>query len=180
MRLAKVCETNLIRLSSARPHSTICLESNNVIIDYTQLANIKDWNRDKKIVLGGGTFDLIHYGHVQYLQKLAEYGETVVVAIKSDAEIAQEKGIYRPIIPEADRLRMVDAIVGVDYSFIVPEYSFVTAIKEHRPDFFMTCNPRWKRLKNLSLTKVIIEPRFTGGYYKSTTSIIKHITATHS
>lgn len=145
-----------------------------MIIDYSQLADIKRQNH-KTIVLGGGTFDLIHYGHVQYLKKLAEYGEIVVVGVKSDAEIAEEKGADRPIIPERDRLRMVDAIAGVDYTFIVPKFNFVSAIKKYRPDYFVTCNSKWEFLKNFDFTKVSVVPRFAGGHFKSTTSIIKHI-----
>lgn len=146
-----------------------------MIIDYSQLIDIRKQNANKKIVLGGGTFDLIHYGHVQYLQQLKEHGEILVVAVKSDVEAAHEKGVSRPIIPEIDRARMVNAIKDISYVFIVPKFKFVETIKKYRPDCFMTTNSRWEALKPLNLTKVVIEPRISHGHYKSTTAIIQHI-----
>jgi len=152
-----------------------------VIIEYSQLADIRKKHHDKTIVLGGGSFDLLHYGHVQYIQKLTEYGHIVVVGIKCDIEVVKEKGTKRPIIPEADRLKIIDAIRGVDYSYIVPPNTgIIPPIKNLKPDYYVTTNSRWEHLKELNLTEVIIGPRFCDGHFPSTTSIVKHITATHS
>lgn len=150
-----------------------------MIVAYSDLGDIKRQNSRKTIVLGGGSFDLIHFGYIQYLQALAEYSEKVVVAVKSNVDVALEKGLSRPIIPEIDRLRMVDAILGIDYCFLLPPgVSIAAAIKELQPDCFMTCNAKWKFLKKLNFTNVAIEPRFSGGHYLSTTAIIQHIMTT--
>lgn len=154
-----------------------------MIISYDTLADLRKQFHDVPIVLGGGSFDLIHYGHVQYLQALQEYGSLVVAGIKSDAEISSDKGIMRPVIPESDRLRLVDAIKGVDYVFMLPfggervagSQIVETTLKVLRPDRFVTANNKWLYLKQSNLTEVIIRPRFTGGHFSSTTDILGHI-----
>ena len=55
----------------------------------------------KKIVFTNGCFDLLHVGHVRYLQDAAREGDVLIVAINSDATISQLKGIGRPILPAA-------------------------------------------------------------------------------
>lgn len=152
-----------------------------MIIPYSQLPDIRKQNPNKIIVLGGGTFDLLHYGHVQYIKRLPEYGQLVVVGIKCDIEVAKEKGATRPIIPETDRLRMIDSIQGVDYVYLTPPNTgIIPPIKNLKPDFYVTTNSRWEHLKKLNLTEVIIETPFSNIHHPSTSAIIKHIIDTHS
>ena len=91
-----------------------------MVIQHNELKNLREQNQGKRIVLGSGVFDLLHYGHVSYLQALKNYGDIVVVMVKGDERVRLNKHPSRPIIPEYDRVRMVEAIKGVDYAFIGP------------------------------------------------------------
>lgn len=73
---------------------------------------------NKTIVLATGTFDLFHYEHVMFLQDAKEFGDILVVAVKSNNG-AWLKGVNRPVIDEKHRTYIVDAIKYVDYSVIV-------------------------------------------------------------
>lgn len=114
---------------------------------------IKDAQKEgKKVVLATGTFDLLHYEHVKYLEGAKKQGDILVVGLK-DNKGAGVKGNGRPIIDEQQRIGIVDAIRYVDYSFLAeynPDtilevevdnnkqkewlYSFQEAFKVLRPD----------------------------------------------
>ncbi len=69
----------------------------------------------KTIVFANGAFDLLHVGHVRYLQGAADEGDVLIVALNSDESVRALKGEGRPIVPLADRLKMIAAIECVDY-----------------------------------------------------------------
>jgi cytidyltransferase-like protein len=95
-----------------------------MVIDFKDLPKIRKQHMNKKIVLASGVFDLLHNGHLEYLRGLKQFGDVIVVLVKSDERVRRGKGPLRPIIPEEDRVRMVSAIKGVDYAFIGPHYEF--------------------------------------------------------
>jgi rfaE bifunctional protein nucleotidyltransferase chain/domain len=68
-----------------------------------------------RIVLANGAFDLLHVGHVRYLQAAARCGDLLVVAVNTDASVRLSKGSLRPIIPEHERAELVAALGCVDY-----------------------------------------------------------------
>ena len=74
-----------------------------------------------------GVFDLLHVGHVRYLQAAAEQADRLIVAINDDASVRALKGPARPVLPAADRAELVAALRGVDYVVIFPEPT-VTAL----------------------------------------------------
>lgn len=78
----------------------------------------------KKIVFTNGCFDILHYGHVKYLEEAKRHADILVVAINSDSSTKRLKGKKRPIFPLADRMRVVAALESVD---------FVTSFKEDTP-----------------------------------------------
>lgn len=78
---------------------------------------------DKRIVLVGGCFDLIHVGHLHLLEFAAFLGELVVVAVLSDEYVRGYKGLSRPIIPQDQRARMVKSIRCVDFVYVSDESS---------------------------------------------------------
>lgn len=80
------------------------------------LNNVPDF-KNKRVVLVGGYFDLLHAGHVSFLEKCREYGEVLVVAVNSDWR-AKIKGPSRPIISEKDRLYLVSKLEVVDFCFL--------------------------------------------------------------
>src|SRR3990172_3744736 len=73
---------------------------------------------NKKVVLIGGSFDIIHVGHVRVLERAKKFGDILVVALNSDAHIKIYKPALRPIIPEKLRAEVVNSIKPVDYTFI--------------------------------------------------------------
>jgi rfaE bifunctional protein nucleotidyltransferase chain/domain len=67
------------------------------------------------IAFANGCFDLLHVGHVRYLQGAAREGDCLIVAVNDDRSVAGLKGAGRPVLPAADRAELVAAVRGVDY-----------------------------------------------------------------
>lgn len=93
--------------------------------------------KGKKIVFTNGCFDLLHYGHVKYLQEARLKGDILVVAINSDASVRKIKGKKRPLVHEKDRLRIIAALESVDYAVLFKEDSPLKIIKSLRPDILV-------------------------------------------
>lgn len=91
-----------------------------MIVTLDDLANIRSRNKNKKIVLTSGTFDMLHVGHLRYLEAAKADGDILVVMLSGDARVRGRKGPGRPIISENDRAKMLDALRIVDYVFIDP------------------------------------------------------------
>ncbi len=75
----------------------------------------------RAIALANGCFDLLHAGHVRYLQAAAGEADRLVVAVNDDRSVARLKGPGRPILPAADRAELVAALRCVDYVVIFSE-----------------------------------------------------------
>jgi D-glycero-beta-D-manno-heptose 1-phosphate adenylyltransferase len=72
----------------------------------------------RTIALANGCFDLLHVGHVRYLQSAAAEADRLVVAVNDDQSVAVLKGQDRPVQPAVDRAELVDALRGVDYVIV--------------------------------------------------------------
>ena len=72
----------------------------------------------KRLVLANGCFDLLHVGHVRYLEGARRLGDALLVAVNSDASVTRLKGPGRPIIPEGERAEIVSALAAVDYVLV--------------------------------------------------------------
>lgn len=88
----------------------------------------------QKIVLTNGCFDVLHAGHVRYLQAGRQEGDVLVVAINSDASTRKLKGAGRPVMAEADRAELVGALGAVNYVVIFDEPDVRALLRELRPD----------------------------------------------
>src|SRR6476646_2722210 len=75
----------------------------------------------KTVAVANGCFDLLHVGHVRYLQAAAKEADVLVVAINDDRSVADLKGPGRPILSAADRAELVAALRGVHYVVIFHE-----------------------------------------------------------
>lgn len=96
---------------------------------------VEEWRRaGESITLANGNFDLLHVGHVRYLQAAKELGGKLVVAINSDESVRALKGAARPLMPEAERAEIVTALAAVDAVVIFPELDVRAIIREIRPD----------------------------------------------
>lgn len=76
---------------------------------------------NKKIVLSGGCFDLLHIGHVQFLQAAKKKGDILLILLEHDVSVAKRKGPARPIHTQGDRAEMLAALTAVDYVILLPE-----------------------------------------------------------
>jgi rfaE bifunctional protein nucleotidyltransferase chain/domain len=88
----------------------------------------------KKIVFTNGVFDILHFGHIDYLTKAKALGDVLIVGINSDSSVKKFKSPNRPIQPEQDRLRIVAALKPVDYVILFSEETPEKLIKLVRPD----------------------------------------------
>jgi D-glycero-beta-D-manno-heptose 1-phosphate adenylyltransferase len=88
----------------------------------------------RRIAFANGCFDLLHVGHVRYLQAAAQEADRLVVAINGDRSVADLKGFGRPILPAADRAEIVAAIRGVDYVTIFDEPNVTPLLLALEPD----------------------------------------------
>lgn len=72
----------------------------------------------KKLVLTNGCFDILHVGHVRYLNQARALGDALVVGLNTDSSVRQLKGEGRPVVPELERAEVLAALASVDYVFL--------------------------------------------------------------
>jgi D-beta-D-heptose 7-phosphate kinase/D-beta-D-heptose 1-phosphate adenosyltransferase len=90
--------------------------------------------RGKKIVFTNGCFDLLHAGHVRYLEASKNFGDVLILGLNSDRSVAALKGVGRPINAQIDRAYILAALEAVDYVVIFDDdtpYDLINAIKPH-------------------------------------------------
>lgn len=75
----------------------------------------------EKIVVAGGCFDIIHVGHIRFLQAAKKHGDTLILLVESDRMITQRKGPKRPINTQQDRAVLLSALSIVDYIVPLPD-----------------------------------------------------------
>lgn len=105
-------------------------------VPLNQLADLirQERSHGKRVVLANGCFDLIHVGHIRYLQEAAAQGDILVVALNSDDSVSRLKGSGRPILPEKERAEILEAFACVDYVTIFPEDTVEQVLLALRPD----------------------------------------------
>ena len=86
------------------------------------------------LALANGCFDLLHVGHVRYLQAAREEAETLLVAINADESVRRLKGAGRPLQNAADRAEILASLACVDYVTVFPEDTVVPLIEALEPD----------------------------------------------
>jgi len=137
--------------------------------------------RGKTIVFTNGCFDLLHYGHVKYLEDAKKKGDILVVAINSDASIRRIKGSKRPFVGEKDRQKIIAALEAVDYAIIFDEDTPLQTIKLLKPDILVK-GADWKKERIVGADYIL---RYGGRVStikfvknRSTTNLIKKIAST--
>jgi rfaE bifunctional protein nucleotidyltransferase chain/domain len=91
-------------------------------------------NKGQKIVFTNGCFDLLHVGHVRYLQKARTLGDCLIIGLNSDRSVRSIKDPNRPLIPEDQRAEVLAALECVDYIVLFDEADPRKVIEEIRPD----------------------------------------------
>ena len=96
---------------------------------------VKKWREDsEQIVLANGCFDLLHVGHIRYLQGAKALGGKLIVAINSDESVGKLKGAGRPLMPAEERAEILAAMEDVDAIVIFDEPDVRALIRELHPD----------------------------------------------
>ena len=98
-------------------------------------AVVEGWRAEGlKVALANGVFDLLHVGHVRYLEAAKLLADRLVVAVNSDASTRAYKGPGRPVIPQAERAELVRALRCTDLVLIFEEPDVRTVIRALKPD----------------------------------------------
>ncbi|MGL6114802.1 D-glycero-beta-D-manno-heptose 1-phosphate adenylyltransferase [Cetobacterium sp. SF1] len=132
----------------------------------------------KKVVFTNGCFDILHVGHLTYLNEAKRQGDILVVGVNSDSSVKRLKGESRPINNEIDRAEMLCGLKAVDYTVIFEEDTPMELIEELKPSIHVKGGDYKK--EDLPETEVVErnggEVRILGFVQgKSTTNIVKKI-----
>lgn len=131
---------------------------------------------NKKIVFTNGCFDLLHLGHVTYLEEARKLGDVLIVGINSDESVKRLKGPTRPIQNENDRCQILAALKSVDHTILFAEDTPLNLIKSISPDVLVKGGD-WKPEQIIGSEHVLASGgsvqslNFVNG--KSTTGIIE-------
>ncbi|MGM0534413.1 MAG: D-glycero-beta-D-manno-heptose-7-phosphate kinase [Campylobacterota bacterium] len=90
--------------------------------------------REKKVVFTNGCFDILHLGHIKYLEQAKQQGDVLIVGLNSDASVKRLKGDDRPVNPQYDRAYLLASLEAVDYVVIFDEDTPYELIKQIKPD----------------------------------------------
>ncbi|GJQ57934.1 MAG: D-glycero-beta-D-manno-heptose 1-phosphate adenylyltransferase [Candidatus Scalindua sp. AMX11] len=107
-----------------------------IIRDHTQLqTTIEGLKRSgKKIIFANGCFDILHVGHIRYLQEAKRLGDLLVVAVNDDASMRALKGEGHPYMPEEERLEILAALRCIDYLTLFTEKTVDSLLLQLKPD----------------------------------------------
>ena len=167
----------------------------NEIIEYESSLNksssdehIKSWNeissiinelknKKRKIIFTNGCFDIVHIGHVKYLEKAKSFGDILIVGLNSDESIRRLKGENRPINTQSDRAYILASLEVVDYLVIFNEDTPLELIKLIKPDILVKgADYEGKIVVGQNIAKELKLVKFIDG--KSTTKIIEMLNKT--
>jgi len=119
-----------------RPYNLNLTQMRNKILSRTELlterAHLR--NAGRRLVFTNGVFDVLHVGHVRYLEQARTLGDALMVAINSDRTARELKGNGRPLVNENDRAEILAALRSVDYVTIFDDVSPRSLITELVPD----------------------------------------------
>ena len=131
-------------------------------------------SQNKKIVFTNGCFDILHIGHVKYLQKAKSLGDVLILGVNSNESVKRLKGAERPINDEYDRAYLLASMEVVDYVVIFEEDTPYELIKKVKPDILVKGKDyEGKEVVGSDIAKEVQLIEFVNG--KSTTKIIEKI-----
>jgi len=164
----------------------------NEIIEYESILkksssneHIKNWkdissivnelkNKGKKIVFTNGCFDIVHIGHIKYLEEAKRFGDVLILGLNSDESIQKLKGKNRPINTQTDRAYILASIEVVDYVVIFEDDTPIDLIKLIQPDVLVKGSDyKEKKVVGQDIAKELKLVKFIDG--KSTTKTIERI-----
>ena len=106
-----------------------------VVTESELLARVaEDRGQGRTIALANGCFDILHVGHVRYLDGAAREADRLIVAVNDDASVRALKGPGRPLVPAEARAEVIAALRGVDYVIVFPDRTVDRLLAALRPD----------------------------------------------
>lgn len=110
-----------------------------IILTIDELVNIRRAvkNNNKKVVFTNGCFDILHKGHIDYLNESKKLGDYLVVGINSNESVRKLKGPKRPILPQEERAFIISNLIAVDFVCIFNEETPLELISKVLPDFLV-------------------------------------------
>ncbi len=127
---------------------------------------------NKKVVFTNGCFDIIHAGHIDYLNKAKNLGDILIVGVNSDISVKKIKDEKRPIIPEAERVIIVSNLKPVDYVVLFDEETPENLIKKIIPDVLVK-GADWD-IDKIAGKDIVLE---NGGEVKSIEFVVQQSTS---
>ena len=110
-------------------------DSSRIVDRQTLIARVNEARqRGLTVVLANGCFDVLHAGHVRYLQAAKAIGDVLVVGVNSDAQVTMLKGSGRPLVPETERAELVASLAAVDLVTIFSEPTVEELLLAIQPD----------------------------------------------
>lgn len=94
----------------------------------------REARKGKKLVLTNGCFDILHIGHIRYLEEAKNFGDILLVAVNSDSSVKRLKGNNRPVVSEIERARIIAALRVVDNVVVFEENDVCSIIRDVQPD----------------------------------------------
>ncbi len=114
------------------------------ILTIHQLGEIQKTEDNKKIVLTGGCFDVIHSGHLDFLKAAKKNGDLLIVLLESDEKIKKTKGHKRPINSQETRAKIISHLNIVDFVVLLPNFekdeNYEALVKTIEPDIIALTN----------------------------------------
>lgn len=152
------------------------------IVSYADLA---DWRGEvggegRRLVVTNGCFDILHAGHVRYLEEARSRGDVLLVGLNGDQSVRQLKGAGRPINPERDRAVVLAALQAVDAVCIFQDRDAAAFLAVAKPDVYVkggdytleTLNPCERSAVERGGGQIVLVPFVEG---KSTTGVLRRI-----
>jgi rfaE bifunctional protein nucleotidyltransferase chain/domain len=99
-------------------------------------ARAREYAAGRRVVLTNGVFDLLHVGHLRYLQAARALGDCLIVGVNDDASVRAAKGPRRPIVPAAERAELVAGLACVDFVTVFGEPTALELVHLLRPDIY--------------------------------------------
>jgi D-beta-D-heptose 7-phosphate kinase/D-beta-D-heptose 1-phosphate adenosyltransferase len=175
--------TPIFRVGEERwGRQTAAVNFRDKIITFDQIA---DWRKKlrlcgKKLVVTNGCFDLLHVGHVTYLENARNFGDALLIGVNGDAAVSALKGPGRPVNSEADRALVLAALESVDGVSIFQERTATHFLAAAQPDIYVkggdytlaTLNQDERRAVENAGGKIVLVPFVPG---KSTTGLLEKI-----
>ena len=134
----------------------------------------------KKLVVTNGCFDILHLGHVTYLENARQFGDLLLIGVNGDVGVRELKGPTRPVNSESDRAAVLAALESISGVCIFPEKTATHFLAAAQPDIYVkggdytleTLNQDERRAVESAGGKIVLVPFVPG---KSTTSLLEKI-----